>query len=173
MKTKKLRHCLAFLVSIIITTGCTSSEEFVVLHQVTGGIETNTYLLYGLKSKEAALIDVAGPVDSLLDIIVSEKLDLKYILFTHGHFDHVVGLPEIRDRFPDAEVCIHEADYIDMFTQKEWATKNLGQEFIDYLLSDPERRKIYEFSMESFGTPDLFVRDNQLLRSSNSTFLNS
>ena len=42
--------------------------------------------------------------------------------------------------------------------------KQSGQEFIDYLLSDPERKKIYDFNMESFGTPDIFVRDNQLLR---------
>ena len=161
---KKLNHYLAFLFSVVMAAGCSSAEEFVVLRQVTGGIETNCYLLYGSKSKDAALIDVAGPIDSLLDIILAEKLDLKYFLFTHGHFDHVVGLPEIRDQFPKAKVCIHEADYQDMFTQKEWATNNLGQEFIDYLLSDPERRKIYEFNVESFGTPDIFVRDGQLLK---------
>ena len=67
---------------------------------------------------------MAGPIDSLVDIIHAEALDLKYFLFTHGHFDHVVGLPEIRDQFPDAKVCIHETDYKDMFTQKEWATNN-------------------------------------------------
>lgn len=164
MNLRLLLPILAILFSVIVATGCSSSEDFIVLHQVTGGIETNCYLLYGSKSKEAALIDVAGPVDSLVDIIHAEALDLKYFLFTHGHFDHVVGLPEIRDQFPEAKICIHETDYKDMFSQKEWATNNLGQEFIDYLLSDPERKKIYEFNMDSFGTPDIFVRDNQLLR---------
>ena len=130
---KKLQQIFAVLFTVIVASGCSSSEEFVVLRQVTGGIETNCYLLYGSKSKEAALIDVAGPVDSLLEIILTENLDLKYFLFTHGHFDHVVGLPEIREQFPQAKVCIHETDYKDMFTQKEWATNNLGQEFIEYL----------------------------------------
>jgi glyoxylase-like metal-dependent hydrolase (beta-lactamase superfamily II) len=63
-----------------------------------------------MKSKEAALIDVAGPIDSLLGIIQKERLDLKYFLFTHGHFDHLIGLPDIREQFPQAKVCIHEAD---------------------------------------------------------------
>ena len=154
----------AILLAVIMLTGCSSSEEFIVLHQVTGGIETNCYLLYGVKSKEAALIDVAGPVDSLLGIIEEEKLDLKYFLFTHGHFDHVIGLPDIREQFPQAKVCMHEADFKDMFSQKEWVTDNLGQEFIDYLLSDPERRKIYDFEVGSFGTPDIFVTDDQMIK---------
>ena len=49
-----------------------------------------------------------------------------------------------------------------MFTQKEWAIKNLGQDFIDYLLSDPERRKIFDFDLDSFGKPEIFIKDNQI-----------
>ena len=50
----------------LLLAGCSCSEDFIVLRQVTGGIETNCYLLYGSTSKEATLIDVAGPVDSLV-----------------------------------------------------------------------------------------------------------
>jgi len=160
MKNKQL--FVVILLSFFLLFNCSSSEDFKVLHQVTGGIQTNCYLLYGTKTKEAALFDVGGPIDSLLIIIKENKLDLKYIFFTHGHFDHLIGLPDIKDQFPEAKVCIHKLEHDDMFTQKEWAIKNLGQDFIDYLLSDPERRKIFDFDLDSFGKPEIFIKDNQI-----------
>ena len=64
MKNKRL--LLAIFLSIFILFNCSSSEDFKVLHQVTGGIQTNCYLLFGTKTKDAALFDVAGQIDTLL-----------------------------------------------------------------------------------------------------------
>jgi len=153
---------------LTILSVCTSFEEFKVRHQVTGGIETNCYLIYGIKSKEAALIDVGGSIDSLISYIKSNNLELKYLLCTHGHFDHVIGIPYVKELFPKAKIVLHKSDYVDMFTQKKWAENNLGPDFIDYLMSDPERRKIYDFDVSSFGEPDIFVEDNQILPLGNS-----
>ena len=166
MKNKQLFIIILLIFFLLIN--CSSSEDFKVLHQVTGGIDTNCYLLYSTKTKEAALFDVGGSIDSLLIFIKENQLDLKYFFFTHGHFDHLIGLPEIKDQFPEAKVCIHKLDYDDMFTQKEWAINNLGQDFIDYLLSDPERRKIYDFELDSFGKPEIFIQDGQIFKLGNS-----
>ena len=157
------KQFLIALALLLLLIGCSSSENFQVLHQVTGGIDTNCYLIYGEKTREAALIDVAGPIDTLLQHIRDNNLKVVYFLFTHGHFDHVIGLPDIRDEFPEAAVVMHELDYKDMFTQKEWAINNLGEEFINYLKSDPEKLKIYDFDVQSFGVPDIFIQDNQNL----------
>lgn len=162
MKYKQL--FLAILLSVFLLLNCSSSEDIKVLHQVTGGIHTNCYLLYGTKTKDAALFDVAGPIDTLLNFIKENKLNLKYFFCTHGHPDHIIGLPDIRDQHPEAKVCIYKTDYDDIFTGMEWAIKNLGQDFIDYLLSDPERRKIYDFEEESFGEPDIFIEGNQIFK---------
>jgi len=72
---------------IFVLANCTSTEEIHVAYQVTGAVKTNCYLLFGDKSKEAALIDVGGPIDTLLEIIEEKDLSLKYFLFTHSHFD--------------------------------------------------------------------------------------
>lgn len=160
MKRNQLISLIILCLTLLLN--CSTHEDFKVMHQVTGGIETNCYLLYGAESKEAALFDVAGPIDTLLNFINENELTIRYFFITHGHYDHVIGLPDIKDQFPDAKVCVNRLDYNDMFTQKEWAIENLGADFIDYLLSDPERKKIYDFEMESFGEPDIFIEDGQI-----------
>ena len=58
----------------ILALSCSPTGQPVVLHQVTGPIGTNCYLLYDATSKEAALIDVGGPVDSLLTFMEENDL---------------------------------------------------------------------------------------------------
>ena len=106
-----------------------SSPGLVVQQQVTGP-ETNCYLLHDPESHEAALIDVAGPVDSLLATVRGEGLHVRYFLLTHGHFDHVIGLPAIRDSFPEALVCMHALGFEDMQNQREWAIGHFGKKLI-------------------------------------------
>lgn len=161
---KRSQLLVPVVLSFFLFLNCSNQEEFRVIHQVTGGIETNCYLLYGTESKEAALFDVAGTIDTLLNFINENELKIKYFFITHGHYDHVIGLPDIKDQFPDAIVCMHRLDYNDMFTQKEWAIENLGEDFINYLLSDPERKKIYDFDMDSFSEPDIFIEDGQIFQ---------
>ena len=161
----KLYFIRIFTLTIIFVflSQCTQTEELIIEHQVTGGIQTNCYLIYGEKSKEAALIDVGGIVDSLLLIIKEKDLNLKYVICTHGHFDHLIGVPAIKDLYPKAKIVIHEDDYKDIFTQKEWAEKNFGPGFIEWLKSDSERKKIYDFDVNLFGKPDIFIKHKQEL----------
>ena len=131
---------LLIFIAILATMQCSKSDNLVIHKQVTG-METNCYLVYDSQSKEAALIDVGGPIDSLLSFIDKENLTLKYFLFTHGHVDHVAGLPEIKDRFPDAKVCVHKQDYEDMFITEEWAINYYGQETLDEWFKNPVVKK--------------------------------
>jgi glyoxylase-like metal-dependent hydrolase (beta-lactamase superfamily II) len=143
---------------------CSQTENVVIKHQVTGPIDCNCYLVYGTKTKEAALIDVAGPIDTLLTHMKEHELDLKYFFFTHGHFDHLMGLPAIRNQFPEAKVCIHKEDYQDMLVAKDWILNNIDQEFIDYVKNDPKLCPLLEFDATTFGHPDIFIEDNQIFK---------
>jgi glyoxylase-like metal-dependent hydrolase (beta-lactamase superfamily II) len=158
--------CIRFFILFILIffiSQCEQTENLIIKHQVTSAIETNCYLIYGDKTKEAALIDVGGSIDSLIDHITSNKLKVKYILCTHGHRDHVTGIPEILNLFPDAKIVLHKIDYKDLSTSMEWAEKNLGVEFLEWLKSDPERKKLYDFDYRSLGEPDIYIEDNQIL----------
>lgn len=138
-----------------------STEEFTIIRQQTGFAETNSYLIWERTSKEAALIDPGGRIDSLVNYIVENQLNLKYIFLTHGHTDHVFWVPEIKKQFPAVKLCINRLDYENMFTQFDWFLKNFGQDFIEKERSNPEHKAFIDFDPKSIGTPDIFVEDNQ------------
>ncbi len=71
-----------------------------------------TYLTYDEISKEGALVDCTCSIDEITDIVKKENINLKYILLTHGHFDHVYCLPEAKEAFPLAQILIHKEDVI-------------------------------------------------------------
>ncbi len=68
---------------------------------------SNTYLLVDNDTKEAAIIDPSH-MPSVFDVSLDD-VKLKYVLLTHGHFDHI-GKCEKYRRTYKAKVCIHRAD---------------------------------------------------------------
>ena len=70
---------------------------------------TNTYLVWDDISKEAAIIDPAAPSKSLINEINALGLNLKYLISTHGHGDHIGGNESINDIF-NVKKCIHKED---------------------------------------------------------------
>lgn len=69
-----------------------------------------TYLVYDKKSKEAILIDCTCAIDEILCFIEQQKLNLKYVLVTHGHFDHVYCLSELKEKSPSSQIFLHKDD---------------------------------------------------------------
>ena len=69
-----------------------------------------TYLIYDKESKEGVLIDCTCAVDEILNFIKQQNINLKYILITHGHFDHVYCLAEFKEKFPQIQVLMHKDD---------------------------------------------------------------
>ena len=68
---------------------------------------SNTYLIVDSDSKEAAVVDPSHK-PSVFGVEFS-GLKIKYILLTHGHFDHIYKAEQYRRDY-GAEVCIHKAD---------------------------------------------------------------
>lgn len=157
---KKNRFCLFLFISLLIQ-GSTFASDLKVVCQVTGFGETNCYLIYDLKSKEAAIIDPGWRIDTIMNIIKENNLTVKYILITHGHTDHVFFVPDVKKQFPKAKLCMNIIDYKKMFTQFEWFKENYGEAFIDRERSNPEHKAYIDFDPNSIGIPDIYVEDNQ------------
>jgi len=64
-----LKRSILISILFVFLIQCSKTENLVIQHQVTGPVETNCYLIYGDETREAALIDVGGQIDTLLNII--------------------------------------------------------------------------------------------------------
>lgn len=78
---------------------------------VVGELNTNCYLIACEESKKAVVIDPGGEeaVDSILNILQKNNFDLKYIINTHGHIDHIIGNNLLKLK-TEALLLIHRLD---------------------------------------------------------------
>lgn len=72
-----------------------------------GSFASNCYLL--LCGGEAAVVDPSADADAILQKITEHGATLKYILLTHGHFDHICSLDSLREK-TGAPAYIHAGD---------------------------------------------------------------
>jgi len=155
---------IILIVTAILSADSPTPESLKVVHQTTPPpIEMNCYLLYDEKSAEAAIVDVGGPVDTLMSVIEKNDLELKYIFITHCHPDHVYGLPAVKKRFPDAKICMSRADYEDAKLYTQWETVMSPDEVAE-IKKIPEVVKILSFDISTVCTPDIFLEDNQIYK---------
>lgn len=55
---------------------------------VVGYLMTNCYILADERGGDAVIIDPGDEASSILDVVNGEGLNVKYIINTHGHYDH-------------------------------------------------------------------------------------
>ena len=89
----------------------------IVEHAQLPDFLTNTYVV-GEPGGTAFFVDAGGPVAPLIEIVERERMTPTHVLLTHHHYDHVLALPELLERWPDLEVLIHpaERDLVDAAT---------------------------------------------------------
>lgn len=72
----------------------------------------NNYLLYDEETKNAALFDPSGCFIKVDRFIKEKKLNLKYIIVTHAHFDHLGDIKKFQDNYKDVKTYLPEKDEI-------------------------------------------------------------
>jgi hydroxyacylglutathione hydrolase len=75
---------------------------------VLGPMAVNCYLVGDGSSDEGIIIDPGDEPDVIEKAIQKNKLNIKYIVVTHGHIDHIGALREIKGS-TGAEVCIYKS----------------------------------------------------------------
>lgn len=69
----------------------------------------NGYVLACDDTREAVIIDPGDEVDELLRVVSDGKLDVRHILLTHGHVDHVSGVAKAKAA-TGASIALHRGD---------------------------------------------------------------
>ena len=80
-----------------------------VLTIPTAPIEENCYIAYDEESKEALVIDPGNEGEKILSLLKGEDLKVQTILLTHGHWDHIGAVEELRRKL-EVPVQIHGDD---------------------------------------------------------------
>lgn len=83
----------------------TRGTQLDIIKLVGGGYASNTYVL--ISDSEAAVVDPSAELSEITDALGAAKL--RYILLTHGHFDHILTLDSLRQE-THSEICIHRDD---------------------------------------------------------------
>ena len=64
-----------------------------------GIVATNCYLVWNKATGEGVLIDPGDEAERICSAIAEERVKLKAILLTHGHFDHILVAEELKDKY--------------------------------------------------------------------------
>jgi hydroxyacylglutathione hydrolase len=108
-----------------------------------GAFQVNNYLVIDEESKQAVLIDAGGDYDAVMKVARENKAEIKYILNTHGHMDHIAGDEEIQ-RKNRVKVFMHKDD--------------------KYLLG-AFKQSLIVYGMPRYETPviDEYIEDSQII----------
>jgi len=87
------------------------NERIQISRLELGPFGTNSYILICPKTKVSVVVDAPGEANLVLERL--KETQPKYILMTHGHFDHIGGLVELKSAL-DIPVAAHLADASDL-----------------------------------------------------------
>lgn len=76
-----------------------------------GLYQTNSYVITDENTMLSAIIDPAGVSKEMEEYIESNRLNVKYIIFTHGHFDHIAGAYHYSQKYKP-EILINADDSV-------------------------------------------------------------
>jgi glyoxylase-like metal-dependent hydrolase (beta-lactamase superfamily II) len=76
---------------------------------ITGPLAVNTWFI-PVDARRSAIVDPGGDADSIIAHLAELDRVPALVILTHGHFDHLIALPELLTAWPNLPVAIHPLD---------------------------------------------------------------
>jgi glyoxylase-like metal-dependent hydrolase (beta-lactamase superfamily II) len=103
---------------------------------VVGPMDNNVYVLRCKETGDAVLLDAANEHERLLELC--KALDVRTVLETHGHWDHIQAVPAVRDAGYEVGVTEADAKMLDAY---------------DYLIEDESVIQVGRLRLHTIATP--------------------
>lgn len=130
------------------------------------GDQTNCYIILDEKSKEIMVIDPAGDVDKIEEMVNVLGGKIKYIYLTHCHADHILGVMELKNRC-GGKILIHRDEAEGLNNPEINLSPYIGLEKIeleaDSRIDGEDLIHLGELEFRVIHTPRTYQRRNQSL----------
>jgi glyoxylase-like metal-dependent hydrolase (beta-lactamase superfamily II) len=103
---------------------------------VVGPIDNNVYVVRCKQTGEAVLLDAANEHDKLLELC--RRLNVRKVLETHGHWDHIQAVPAVRDAGYEVGVTAADSAMLPSY---------------DFVLGDGEVIEVGRLRLHTIATP--------------------
>ena len=64
-----------------------------------GPVQTNVYVTYNKETLECLIVDPSAEAKAIIKVIDENKLKPSAILLTHGHFDHIMAVNDLVEKY--------------------------------------------------------------------------
>lgn len=127
------------------------------IHNIPMGyIGTNTYLVHDEETMKGFVVDPGDYSSKISEEIRKMGISIEYIILTHGHADHIMGVNRFKEDFPEVKVVAHKKEKemllnkdLNMSTQYGFPT-----EFdADIYVEDGEELTVGELTLKFIFTP--------------------
>ncbi|MBN7772439.1 MBL fold metallo-hydrolase [Clostridium aminobutyricum] len=123
----------------------------------SGALGVNTYYVRDEITNKGFILDPGGFSPNMLNLIKQDDCTIQYIILTHGHGDHIGGVQQYMEAFPNAQLvaCIHEKALLAdprLNMSRECGGAAVALE-ADLWVDDGETLQIGEMSLKFIHTP--------------------
>lgn len=120
-----------------------------------GILQANCYIIFDEASKDGAVIDPGGEADKILKLCTENGINLKYILLTHGHGDHIGAVFSIKEATGARILMNRSDDYLVKGGNKDlFALFRTIKEFeTDHFICDKDIIELNGIKIEVIETP--------------------
>lgn len=118
-------------------------------------IGANTYIYYDEQTLTGAVIDPGVGSEKVMRVIEAKNIDVKHILLTHGHFDHIAAVPDIKRKY-NADVCALKEENVVLSNPGFNASNLIGNPtkiIADRFLNDGEEINVGNGVLKVIHTP--------------------
>jgi len=123
---------------------------------IVGPLFSNCYIVWDDGVNEGVVIDPGDDADVLLKRVKELDISVRYILATHGHFDHVGAVMPLKREFK-VEFLAHKGDFFFIedgeSSARRWGVDIEQPPKPDRFIEDGDKVKIGRFELEVLHTP--------------------
>lgn len=149
----------------------------------SGALQANTYLAVDEKTNEGFIVDPGGYNKVLTKEVRDNDVNIKYIILTHGHSDHICGVNEHKAEFPDAKIVAYKDEEAMLENPNLNQSPGFGVLYstkADILVSDGDELKVGDVTLKFIHTPGhteggmcIYVKEAKALFSGDTLFRQS